>query len=123
MHTEKDAEIVGWIGRVGAAGAEHVMGRFEMSRSSCLRTPQPPGRRMGCWSRRSCSSASPGCTSRPRKGCAAVASSGSRSTGSAPAGSSTRKRSPPAAVSLHQGFPGLGASQRARDPRAGERPR
>jgi hypothetical protein len=33
MHTEKDAEIVDWIGRVGAAGAEHVMGRFEMSRS------------------------------------------------------------------------------------------
>jgi hypothetical protein len=33
MHTEKDAEILGWICRVGAAGAEHVMGRFEMSRS------------------------------------------------------------------------------------------
>src|SRR5271170_2861822 len=33
MHTETDAEIVDWIGRVGAAGAEHVMGRFEMSRS------------------------------------------------------------------------------------------
>jgi hypothetical protein len=33
MHTEMDAEIVDWIGRVGAAGAEHVMGRFEMSRS------------------------------------------------------------------------------------------
>ena len=27
MQTEKDAEIVGWIGRVGAAGAEHVMRR------------------------------------------------------------------------------------------------
>jgi hypothetical protein len=33
MQTEKDAEIVGWIGRVGAAGAEHVMGRFGMGRS------------------------------------------------------------------------------------------
>jgi len=33
MHTEKDAEILGWIGRVGAAGAEHVMRRFKMSRS------------------------------------------------------------------------------------------
>jgi len=33
MHTEKDAEIVDWIGRVGAAGAEHVMGRFEMGQS------------------------------------------------------------------------------------------
>lgn len=33
MHTEKDAEIARWIGRVGAAGAGHVMGRFEMSRS------------------------------------------------------------------------------------------
>ncbi|HTA33717.1 MAG TPA: hypothetical protein VK721_09855 [Solirubrobacteraceae bacterium] len=42
MQTEKDAEIVGWIGRVGAAGAEHVMARFGMGRSwayarlSCL---------------------------------------------------------------------------------------
>ena len=25
MQTKKDAEIVGWIGRIGAAGAEHVM--------------------------------------------------------------------------------------------------
>jgi hypothetical protein len=30
MQTKKDAEIVGWIGRIGAAGAEHVMARFEM---------------------------------------------------------------------------------------------
>ena len=28
MQTEKDAEIVGWVGRVGAAGAEHVMSAF-----------------------------------------------------------------------------------------------
>jgi len=33
MHTQKDAEIVDWIGRVGAAGAEHVMGRFKMGQS------------------------------------------------------------------------------------------
>jgi hypothetical protein len=33
MQTEKDAEIVGWVGRVGAAGAEHVMERFAMGRS------------------------------------------------------------------------------------------
>jgi hypothetical protein len=33
MQTEKDAEIVGWVGRLGAAGAEHVMGRFGMGRS------------------------------------------------------------------------------------------
>ncbi len=33
MQTEKDAEIVGWIGCLGAAGAEHVMGRFDMGRS------------------------------------------------------------------------------------------
>ena len=33
MQTKKDAEIVGWIGRIGAAGAEHVMGQFEMGRS------------------------------------------------------------------------------------------
>jgi len=33
IQTEKDAEIVGWIGRLGAAGAEHVMARFGMGRS------------------------------------------------------------------------------------------
>jgi hypothetical protein len=33
MQTERDAEIVGWVGRVGAAGAEHVMERFAMGRS------------------------------------------------------------------------------------------
>jgi hypothetical protein len=33
MQTEKDAEIVGWIGRIGAAGAEHVMARFTMGQS------------------------------------------------------------------------------------------
>jgi hypothetical protein len=33
MQTEKDQEIVGWVGRVGAAGAEHVMARFGMGRS------------------------------------------------------------------------------------------
>ena len=30
MHTERDTEIVDWLGRVGAAGAEHVMERFAM---------------------------------------------------------------------------------------------
>jgi hypothetical protein len=35
MQTEKDAEIVGWIGRIGAVGAEHVMARFGMGRSWC----------------------------------------------------------------------------------------
>jgi hypothetical protein len=33
MQTDRDAEIVDWIGRLGAAGAEHTMHRFEMSRS------------------------------------------------------------------------------------------
>jgi hypothetical protein len=33
MQTEKDAEIVGWLGRVGAAAAAHVMARFGMGRS------------------------------------------------------------------------------------------
>jgi|SRR5580698_8894370 hypothetical protein len=33
MQTEKDAEIVGWVGRIGAAGAEDVMARFGMGRS------------------------------------------------------------------------------------------
>ncbi len=30
MQTQKDAEILGWLGRVGAASAEHVMARFQM---------------------------------------------------------------------------------------------
>jgi hypothetical protein len=33
VQTSLDKEIVGWIGRLGAAGAEHVMGRFGMGRS------------------------------------------------------------------------------------------
>jgi len=33
MQTEKDAEIVSWIGCLGAASAGHVMGRFYMGRS------------------------------------------------------------------------------------------
>ena len=33
MQTDKDAEIVDWVGRVGAVGAGHVMGRFGMGRS------------------------------------------------------------------------------------------
>jgi hypothetical protein len=33
MQTRRDAQIVAWIGRLGAAGAEHVMGWFGMSRS------------------------------------------------------------------------------------------
>jgi hypothetical protein len=33
MQTERDAEIVGWVGRLGAAGAEHMMARFDMGRS------------------------------------------------------------------------------------------
>jgi len=33
MQTRRDAEILTWIGGVGAAGAEHVMGRFAMGQS------------------------------------------------------------------------------------------
>jgi hypothetical protein len=33
VQTERDAEIVDWVGRLGAAGAEHVMARFGMGRS------------------------------------------------------------------------------------------
>jgi hypothetical protein len=33
MQTHRDAQIVDWIGRLGAAGAEHVMRRFSLSRS------------------------------------------------------------------------------------------
>jgi hypothetical protein len=33
MQTQRDAEIVGWVGRIGAAGVDHVMGRFGMGRS------------------------------------------------------------------------------------------
>lgn len=37
MQTERDAQIVGWIGGLGAAGAEHVMVRFGMGRSLAYR--------------------------------------------------------------------------------------
>jgi hypothetical protein len=33
VQSERDAEIVGWVGALGAAGAVHVMGRFGMRRS------------------------------------------------------------------------------------------
>jgi hypothetical protein len=33
VQTERYREIVDWIGRVGAAGAQHVMRRFGMGRS------------------------------------------------------------------------------------------
>lgn len=33
MQTDKDAEILAWVGRVGAAGAERVMGQFGTGRS------------------------------------------------------------------------------------------
>lgn len=33
MQTERDAAIVEWVGRIGAAGAEDVMARFGMGRS------------------------------------------------------------------------------------------
>jgi hypothetical protein len=33
MQTQRDAEILSWIAGVGAAGAEHVMARFEMGQS------------------------------------------------------------------------------------------
>lgn len=33
VQTHRDSRIVAWIGSLGAAGAEHVMRRFEMSRS------------------------------------------------------------------------------------------
>lgn len=33
MQTARDQEIVGWIARIGAAGAEHVQGRFAIGRS------------------------------------------------------------------------------------------
>ena len=39
MQTTRDQEIVDWIGRLGAAGAEHVMGRFVMGRSPA-KTPK-----------------------------------------------------------------------------------
>jgi hypothetical protein len=33
MQTYRDSQVVSWIGRLGAAGASHVMRQFEMSRS------------------------------------------------------------------------------------------
>jgi hypothetical protein len=37
MHTERDVEILNWIGCLGAAGADHVMERFEIGRSLAYR--------------------------------------------------------------------------------------
>jgi hypothetical protein len=37
MQTERDAQIVSWLGRVGAASAEQVMARFGMGRSWAYR--------------------------------------------------------------------------------------
>lgn len=37
MQTTRDAQIVAWIGRIGAAGAEHVRERFAMSSSPVYR--------------------------------------------------------------------------------------
>ena len=34
MQTQRDKEIVDWIGRLGAAGAQHVMRRFSMGRTT-----------------------------------------------------------------------------------------
>lgn len=34
MQTERDAAIIDWVGRIGAAGAEHVMYRFGMGRTA-----------------------------------------------------------------------------------------
>jgi hypothetical protein len=33
MQTNRDAEIVDWVGRIGAAGAQHIQSRFQMGRS------------------------------------------------------------------------------------------
>lgn len=37
MQTSLDAQIAAWIGRVGAAGAEHVQHRFALNRTRCYR--------------------------------------------------------------------------------------
>ena len=44
MHTERDSAIVDWVGRIGAAGAEHVMHRFGMGRSWTYTRAEPAGR-------------------------------------------------------------------------------
>jgi hypothetical protein len=40
MQTEREAEIVEWVGRLRAAGAEHVIGRFGVTRPRAC-APQP----------------------------------------------------------------------------------
>ncbi len=61
MQTKNDAEIVGWVGRIGAAGAGHLMAQFGVGRSwASHRLNGSCG--TGCSSRRRCSTASPGCT-------------------------------------------------------------
>jgi hypothetical protein len=46
MHTERDLEILDWIGCLGAAGADHVMERFEIGRSLAYRRLMPDGYRI-----------------------------------------------------------------------------
>ena len=93
MQTVRDAEIAEWIGRIGAAGAEHVMGRFwhgpqlGYARLSLLVKDRLLGRGRCCIAGR-------GCIWRPRRGCAGRACSVSGSIGSARAGFSTPSRSP-----------------------------
>lgn len=37
MLTDRDGQIVAWIGRIGPVGVEHVVGRFEMSDATAYR--------------------------------------------------------------------------------------
>ncbi len=117
MQTEKDAEIVGWVGRLGAAGAEHVMARFEMGRSWAYeRLGQLVADRL--LEQRMVLFRKPGVY--------AATAAGLRWRGLErlgvhqvrPGGYEHAWEVAQAAVALHQGLPGLAGAERAGDPRA-----
>lgn len=90
MQTEKDAEIVGWLGRIGAASAEHVMARFGMGAEAGPTLASAVWFVTACSSRSGCSIERRACTSLRRKACAGRFRSASASIGWARAASNTR---------------------------------
>jgi hypothetical protein len=89
LQTDGDAEIVGWVGGIAAAGAERVMDRFGMRRTWAYARLKAligdgPVVPTGC-----CCTASPGSMSRRRRGSGGAVSGDSVFTVSAPADSST----------------------------------
>ncbi len=94
MQTERDAEIVWWLGRIGAAGAEHVMGRFGMGRSWAYARLSRLVVRRAARARR-CSTASRVCTSATAEGLRWCGLRAPRGLPGRPGGFEHARRSPP----------------------------